>query len=139
MLFRSYSANQDVGVRRYRNAAEDGRWRWIVFDQDFGFYNDTNSIARWMDKEGAGSRKTVENQLFRYLMSNEGFRDRYLTRFGELVQGPWASQALLTRFDDYIDVLRPEMTRHCERWSEVLKYSRWEKAVTAMRSSYISF
>ncbi len=134
MCFMVYSANQDVGTRRYRSTDHDGKWRWIVYDQDFGFYNDTNSIARWMDKEGAGAYKTVENKLFRYIMSNDKIVERYLTRFGELLSGPWAPDELLTKFDALVESIRPEMTQHCEKWSEVLTYSKWEKQIELMRS-----
>ena len=134
MAFMVYSANQDVGTRRYRSTDHDGKWRWIVYDQDFGFYNDTNSIARWMDKEGAGAYKTVENKLFRYIMSNDKIVERYLTRFGELLAGPWAPDALLERFDALVDSIRPEMTLHCEKWKSVLTYSKWEKQIELMRS-----
>lgn len=133
MCFMVYSANQDVGTRRYRSDEHDGKWRWIVYDQDFGFYNDTNSIARWMDKEGAGAYKTVENKLFRYIMSNDKIVARYLTRFGELLAGPWAPDELLAEFDALIESIRPEMAQHCEKWSQVQSYSQWEKQVTQMR------
>ena len=134
MAFMVYSANQDIGTRRYRSTDHDGKWRWIVYDQDFGFYNDTNSIARWMDKEGAGAYKTVENKLFRYIMSNDKIVERYLTRFGELLAGPWAPDALLERFDALVESIRPEMAQHCEKWKNVLTYSKWEKQIELMRS-----
>ena len=134
MCFMVYSANQDVGVRRYRSVTTDGLWRWIVYDQDFGFYNDTDSISRWMDPKGAGSRKTVENKLFRYIMGNDAVVDRYLTRFGELLAGPWAPDELLVRFDALVDSIRPDMSLHCAKWSKTLPFSRWEKQVASMRA-----
>ena len=133
MCFMIFSANQDVGVRRYRSEENDGKWRWIVFDQDLGMLNDTNSISRWMDKEGAGSTKKVENKLFRYLMSNDAVVDRFLTRFGELVAGPWSADGLLPRFDALIESIRPEMTQHCAKWASVLTLKRWETHVASMR------
>ncbi len=133
MCFMIFSANQDVGVRRYRSEANDGKWRWIVFDQDLGMLNDTNSISRWMDKEGAGSTKKVENRLFRYIMSNDAVRDRFLTRFGELTAGPWSAAELLPRFDALIESIRPEMTQHCAKWAATLSLKRWETHVASMR------
>ena len=133
MCFMIFSANQDVGVRRYRSEANDGKWRWIVFDQDLGMLNDTNSISRWMDKEGAGSTKKVENKLFRYLMGNDAVVDRFLTRFGELTAGPWSAAGLLPRFDALIEEIRPEMTLHCAKWAQVLSLKRWETHVASMR------
>ncbi len=133
MCFMVYSANQDIGTRRYRSPAADGKWRWIVYDQDFGFYNDTDSITRWLDPEGAGTRKNVENKLFRYVMANSGVRDRYLTRFGELLAGPWAPDEVLAQFDALVGSIRPEMARHGERWPDTLPLKRWEQQIASMR------
>jgi len=133
MCFMVYSANQDIGVRRYRSIEADGRWRWIVYDQDFGFYNDTDSITRWLDPEGAGTHKDVENQLFRYLMGNDAVRARYLTRFGELLAGPWAPDELLAQFDALVESIRPEMPLHCAKWADTLPLDRWEKQIASMR------
>ena len=133
MCFMVYSANQDIGIRRYRSAANDGLWRWIVYDQDFGFYNDTDSITRWLDPKGAGMYKNIDNRLFRYLMDNEAVRDRYLARFGELLAGPWAPDALLQRFDALVESIRPDMALHCRRWAESLPLERWEKHIGVLR------
>ena len=134
MCFMVYSANQDIGVRRYRSEETDGKWRWIVFDQDFGFYNDTDSISRWLDPAGAGAYKTVENKLFIYLMKNDQVVDRYLSRFGELLADAWAPDTLLSQFDALVDTIRPEMPLHCEKWSQTLSLTRWESQIATMRS-----
>ena len=54
-----YTGNTDLlNVKRYRSADEDGRWRWILFDMDWGLnILDTNWVRRWLDPEGAGSGK----------------------------------------------------------------------------------
>ena len=133
MCFMVFSANQDIGVRRYRSEANDGLWRWIVFDQDFGLYNDTDSITRWLDPQGAGTYKNIDNKLFRYLMANSAVRDRYLTRFGELLAGPWAPDALLERFDALVSSIRPDMALHCQKWADTLPFERWEKHIGVLR------
>ena len=133
MCLMVYSANQDIGVRRYRSVTTDGKWRWIAYDQDFGFYNDTDSITRWLDPKGAGTRKNIDTTLFRYVMANDAARDRYLTRFGELLAGPWAPDELLSRFDALVETIRPEMARHGQRWPDTLPLKRWEQQIASMR------
>ena len=67
-------------------------------------------------------------------MSNDKIVDRYLTRFGELLAGAWAPDALLERFDALVESIRPEMEQHCAKWSNVLTYSKWESQIELMRS-----
>ena len=37
-----------LNVKRYRNKNDDGRWRYCLFDLDWAFDVDTNSIGRWL-------------------------------------------------------------------------------------------
>ena len=50
------SGNTDtLNVKRYRNAKADGKWRWVLFDLDWAFSVDTNSVSRWLTPGGMGN------------------------------------------------------------------------------------
>ena len=50
-----YTGNTDLlNNKKYRSTAVDGKWRWIVFDFDWAFYTDTNSVGRWLKPGGVG-------------------------------------------------------------------------------------
>ncbi len=124
-----YSGNQDIGVRRYCNtAAEDPRWKWVFFDLDFAFYNDTNSITRWLDPAGAGSNNRADNRLFVYVMKNKKVQDRFLTLFGEMVTGPWTAENVHAAFEAQYNLMLPEMPAHFARWTSITQ-SRWQRYV----------
>ena len=65
MAIEMYTGNTDLlNVKRYRNPNADGKWRWVLFDMDWAFYTDTNSITRWLTPGGMGTNKFTDNTLF---------------------------------------------------------------------------
>lgn len=74
------STSSDTG-----NANADGKWRWVLYDLDWAFYVDTNSIARWLAPGGMGVGKRTDNTLFIELMKNPTFYDRFLTYIGKMM------------------------------------------------------
>ena len=80
MAVEIFSGNTDtLNVKRYRNANADGRWRWVLFDLDWAFTTDTNSINRWVTPGGMGNGLRTDNTLFVACMKNDQFRDEFLT------------------------------------------------------------
>ena len=112
-----FVGNPDLlNVKRYRSTEEDGKWRWVLFDTDWGFTTDTNSMRRWLDPKGAGSAYKTDNRLFVGLMANETIRDKFLHRFDELMVKSWTSDKILNTIDKYYRILLPEIDQHLERW-----------------------
>lgn len=117
-----WTGNTDtLNVKRYRNAVSgDGKWRWILFDLDWAFYTDTNSVNRWVDPQGMGNGYRTDNTLFVELMKNDTFYDMFLTRLGELMATDLTTQNLLNKVNERISVLMPEMSRHMESWQNIV-------------------
>ena len=128
-----YTGNTDLlNVKRYRSADEDGLWRWILFDMDWGLnILDTNSVRRWLDPEGAGSGKKTDNTLFVELMKNPAIQDKFLRRFNELFLQVFNADEMLSRLDEYYAVLDTEIDRHLEKWE--IKRSTYDSSVAELR------
>ena len=107
-----------LNVKRYRNLSADGKWHWAIFDLDWGFFVDTNSIRRWLDPEGMGAQLATDNTLFRALMANPTFYDRFLTFMGEKLATDWTSGNIEAKIRERYEALLPEMPRQLERWGQ---------------------
>ena len=105
-----------LNVKRYRNKNADGKWRYCLFDLDWAFDVDTNSIGRWLAPGGMGTNKYTDNALFIALMKNATFRDRFLTYMGEMMATEWTTEKVIEKFHTRYDELMTEMPRHGERW-----------------------
>ena len=105
-----------LNVKRYRNKNDDGRWRYCLFDLDWAFDVDTNSIGRWLAPGGMGTNKYTDNALFIALMDNATFRDRFLTYMGEMMATEWTTEKVIDKIHTRYDELMTEMPRHGNRW-----------------------
>ncbi len=103
-----------LNVKRYRNGSADGKWRYCLFDLDWAFFVDTNSIGRWLEPGGMGTNKYTDNALFIALMKNATFRDRFLTYMGHMMATDWTTEHLLQMFTERYEALQSEMPRHME-------------------------
>lgn len=111
MAIEIFVGNGDtLNVKRYRNAKADGKWRWVLFDLDWAFYVDTNSINRWLDPEGMGTGKYTDTTLFIGLMKNDRFRDEFFTYFGQQLASTFSTASIMAKIEaryDLIDGLLP--------------------------------
>ena len=89
-----------------------------IFDLDWGFYVDTNSIRRWLDPQGMGTSLATDNTLFIALMGNPTFYDRFLTYMGDMLSTQWTSGRIVEMIRERYLALTPELPRHQARWGQ---------------------
>ena len=107
-----------LNVKRYRNANDDGKWRWIAYDLDWGFYVYANSIGRLLAPGVIGFGKYTDNALFIALMKNATFRDRFLTFIGGKMATDWTTDAILRTIQERYNLLLPELPAQFARWNQ---------------------
>ena len=119
MAIQMFTGNTDtLNVKRYRNANADGKWRWVLFDLDWAFYEDTNSVRRWLAPGGMGNGGRTDNTLFIACMENDTFRDQFLTYLGQQMATTFSTQSMLDRFEERYNALKPILADQLERWGQ---------------------
>ncbi len=114
-----FTGNTDtLNVKRYRNPNGDGLWRWCLFDLDWAFYTDTNSIRRWLTPGGMGNGNRTNNDLFIACMKNDRFRDEFLTYFGEQLATTYSTQNVLSKIEERYNALLPELPAQFAKWGQ---------------------
>lgn len=113
-----FYGNSDPGnTRCYKLKQEGSKWKWILFDMDYGMFNSAfNSPKSYLKPSGSGDMK-IPNILIRKLLENESMKDLFLQRFG-IVFKTFTSEYMLDEFQKLIDAIEPEMTFHFNRWAE---------------------
>ena len=112
MLFRSDTLN----VKRYRNPKRDGKWHWVLFDLDWAFYEDTNSVRRWLTPGGMGNMNRTDNSLFIACMKNDKFKDKFLTYLGKQMATTYSEKSVLKKIEDFYNVIAPLLPDQFKRW-----------------------
>lgn len=139
-ILQIYIDNQDAGgnIKFWRPMEEGGRWRWILFDTDFGlghygrygFRN--NSLAFHTRPDGPGWPNPPWSTLnLRSLLQNKSFEAAFVSRFLDRLNTTFDSTSIIPRIDEMASVILPELPRHWTRWD--LTSKRWHKEVDRMK------
>ncbi len=101
---------------------QDGRWRWLLKDTDFGFglygkpsTHDTLQYATGDVVEGwANSQETTF--LFKTLLQNEEFRNKFINCFADQLNTSFVSERVINVINKFESALSPELLEHTNRW-----------------------
>jgi hypothetical protein len=136
-----YFDNQDAGgnIKYWRPQTEQGRWRWILYDTDWGFglhdadaYKN-NSLKFHIKPNGPRWPNPPWSTLFlRKLLRNPEFERVFVNRFADHLNESFASERVGRKIDDMYQVLLPEIPRHIDRWN--LSFGKWQKQVSVMHA-----
>lgn len=128
-IAQAYSGNIDIHNQKYYISSEDdGKWRWIFYDQDFGFRTLTHSVDRTIN-DGFSA---VSNTLIHELVKNDKFRDLYFRRFAMHLKTTYSQQTVLAKIDSLYNTCLPEMERHCALWGPDI--NAWKSEVEHLRN-----
>ena len=118
IAFEMFFGNSDIGnTRFYRFKTEGSKWKWVLYDVDYGLYNSNfNSPWSYTKEKGMGE-KGIDNTILRKLLSVPEYKDRYLTIYGKIFQ-KLTTKAMLDILEELTDLIRPEMQLHWARWGE---------------------
>lgn len=116
--FEMFFGNSDIGnTRFYRFPVEGSKWRWVLYDVDYGLYNSKFNSPKSFTKEKGMGEKGVDNTILRKLLSVPEYKDRFLTIYGGIFK-KLTTKAMLDILDDLVELIRPEMQLHWARWGE---------------------
>ena len=142
-LSQIYFNNRDWpgnNIKYWRQQNDDGKWRWILYDTDFGFgiYNNKDYELNTLEFATATDGQSWPNPpwstfLFRTLLENTTFRNRFVNRFADALNTTFKPDRVIRHIDSLAADIRPEIPRHNEKW-ETLWPTSWEQNVTNMRN-----
>jgi hypothetical protein len=129
----------------------DGRWRWMVFDLDFGFGLDFDYVLNSASQYGQNDafHNTVSfalepngpswpnpawsTTLFRNLMENQEFKNRFITRFADHLNTSFRAEWVLDKLGGFEEMFISELEEHIQRWNEP-GHDHWENDLQRMKT-----
>ncbi len=118
----------------WRSKSIDGKWRWILYDTDtgFGLWDDwwaygtagweLDHFAHATNEVGAGSNEegwpnpAWSTYIFRMLLQNDGFKNKFINRFADYLNTRFSSQNVLNVISNYKRGINNALPDHIERW-----------------------
>lgn len=139
-ILQIYIDNQDAGgnIKFWQPKTEGGKWRWILFDTDFGlghygrFGYRNNSLAFHTKPDGPNWPNPPWSTLnLRSLLQNKDFQIKFVSRFLDRMNYTLDSNRIISRIDEMAAKILPELPRHWEKWN--LSEKRWYKEIERMK------
>jgi len=130
------------------NPRHDGRWRWILYDADFGLalnfsyvpgWNSSASTAAQFDSlahatatsGGYWSNNEIGTRLLRKCFDNATFRERFASRACDLLNTTLSPSGATARLDAFQALYAPGMAEHVARWRQPFN---WQDELSRVRS-----
>ncbi|MCB0637432.1 MAG: CotH kinase family protein [Lewinella sp.] len=119
--------------------APGGKWRWILFDTDFGFgiwdpsaYSH-NTLAFALESNGPGwPNPPWSTLLFRRLVENLEFRNAFVNQFADEMNSRFVPLRVLEHIDSLAAAIASEMPAHFTRWGA--DAGVWQTYINQMRT-----
>ncbi len=140
-----YSANSDWpghNLKLWRARTPGSRWRWMLYDTDFGFGGNANGqvTSNTLAHAGAAASTGEYNPpwstlLFRKLLTNTRVRNTFIQRLAAHAGTTFDPQRTLGLIDSLKANIAPEMPRHKVRWPQSASFApTWDALVDEMRT-----
>lgn len=102
---------RDTGGR----PAEDGRWRFIIWDFDVPGLPENDMLMEFLDPNGNGVAWET-NFILRKLLENQEFKSLFANRLADHMNTTFKPDRINGLLDTLIDELDPEIDEHFTRW-----------------------
>ena len=132
MVTEIYCKNTDWpgnNIKYWRPQTADGRWRWMLFDTDFGFNiwsnNDyeTDMISFCLASNSSGyANASWATFLLRNLVKNADFKREFINRFADRLNCEFLPETVNALIDSLDANITPEIKYHIKRWNHGESY-----------------
>ena len=150
MITEIYSCNIDWPANNYRlwrSQSENGRWRWMLFDTEFGFNGfqwappSTNMFIKALDPDiddyvNHGLKAPLATRVFIKLTQNETFRNQFVSTYLSHIYTTYDPERVAGIVNALSESLASEMPRHITRWGNeggIYSKQEWQNNVQGMR------
>jgi len=99
------------------------KWRWILYDVEFGFgiYEPEEYADNALEFATAPDGPNWPNPpwstlLLRQLLTNATFEQQFINAFSDALNGRFLPERVIARIDEYATPIESEISRHYDRW-----------------------
>lgn len=126
-------------IKYWRERSPAGKWRWIIYDTDFGFgiwnpyaYTE-NTLEFALEPNGPDwPNPPWSTLILRRLLDNDHFRNEFINRFADHLNTIFSPETINTQIDTIESNIASEMVNHRSRWGGTI--NQWAQQVTVLRN-----
>ncbi|MBI9070345.1 MAG: CotH kinase family protein [Melioribacteraceae bacterium] len=130
-------------MKLWRANDNKSKWRWIVYDTDFGFalYDDNadlymhNTLQFALEQYGPGwPNPPWSTFLLRNLVKNEKFKNKFINTFADFSNSIFKTDFIDSKIDSFKTLIDSEMRTHFTKWPQSGNYEYWKHEVERLKS-----
>ncbi|WP_054847006.1 CotH kinase family protein [Acetivibrio straminisolvens] len=114
---------------------QDGRWRWIIKDTDFGFGGPFMGSSGVSHNTLNHASENTQNEwavfLFKKLLENSEFRNAFINRMADYLNTCFDPELVTNTIDEMKDAIASSIPEHNARWQAI---SDWDGEIELMRT-----
>ena len=127
-------------IKYWRPKSNDGKWRWILYDTDFGFgipwmglgYN-VNTLQFAVEENGPDwPNPPWSTFLFRKLLENNNYQERFINIFCDRFNTIFSSDQMTNKLDSMVAEIENIIPVHQNKWPE--SAVDWEYHIQVIRN-----
>jgi hypothetical protein len=133
-IFNTFVDNEDWpqnNIKLWRENNATGRWRWMLFDTDYGF--GLFSPLKRQNLLPNLSYSEPSRKLIIALMQNQNFKNEFIQRFAAHLNTTFEPNREIGILDSIVNIIDDKMPRHIAKWEDPYSYEYWQSNLTVMR------
>lgn len=129
-----YFANTDTGnIKFWRDRSPGGKWKWILFDTDWGFFNvNHNTLWYVTNSKGTGIGQMFSTAIMYNLLKNDSFKNDFINRLAYHLNNTFKTERVISVIDEMAKTIEPEMPGQLSRWGGSI--NGWNNYVQSLRN-----
>jgi hypothetical protein len=137
-----FTANYDWPCNNFKiwkPETPDAKWRFLIYDLDYSFGYDFNSdynAQSMIHATQTGSSWPYcdcSNYLFRNLLTNDKFKERFINRFAEHLNNTFSLSKMNSAINYFESLYAPEIKEHIDRWNYPATVNIWHNEIQKLR------
>lgn len=119
---------------------QDGRWRWLLKDTDFGF-GGTGEAESYQHNTLAFATSTGGDEvtnpewstlILRKLLENTSFKNSFINRFADMLNTTYLPERVVGIINEMKTGIEAEIPEHRFRWSTIGSLEEWQSNINVM-------
>jgi CotH kinase protein/Secretion system C-terminal sorting domain/Fn3 associated len=127
-------------MKIWKSGRKGSKWRWIFYDLDQGFGNYEYNMFDHVtlnDSNVVWPNPPISTLIFRKLMQNNDFVDRFISRYAELLNTYFDTEIMIAKLDSVRSLYENEIPAHINRWHYPDSDEKWNHNVDSILEDFL--
>lgn len=119
-------------IKMWRPTKSGGKFRYLVYDLDFGLGYDANFTENRLSKALHPTARSYSSDLFNGFLRNTKFRTDFINRYADLINTVFLPNEMFPIMHQFQDSMAYDMPEHFAKWGSNMV--SWQNNINVMRN-----